>query len=156
MITRIKSHLANWRLNTAKKNEARALADLIATNPDRLSVANRKVRRTVNRAVTTLNRIGKGHMVSNWYESGNPYSDGSRSYLPQVLTDARYDQSQITSREAMRRMRYWEQNSVFVKKTLDLDGQYIIGTHTPVVTPMSSDPVWNAAAGRTRLERNLR
>lgn len=81
-------------------------------------------------------------MVSNWYESGNPYSDGSRSYLPEVLTDARYDQSQITSREAMRRMRYWEQNSVFVKKILDLDNQYEIGTHMPVVTPLASDQKW--------------
>ena len=140
------SRIANWRLNTAKRNEARAIADLIATNPDRISNSSRRTRKLVTRAATTLNRIGKGHMVKNWYESGNPYSDGSRSYLPEVITDARYDQNQITSREAMRRMRYWEQNSVFVKKVLDLDGQYIIGTHTPVVTPMSGDTKWNSAA----------
>lgn len=138
--------MARRGLAVAKKNEARALADLIAINPDRLNMAGRKARRTVTRAATTLNRLGKGYMVSNWYESGNPYSDGSRSYVQGTLTDARYDQNQITSREAMRRMRVWEQNSVFVKKTLDLDGQYVIGTHTPVVTPMSRDPKWNSAA----------
>lgn len=142
----IQSRLANWKLSTAKKNEARAIADLITVNPDSLSVANRRVRRLVTRAATTLNRVGKGYMVKNWYQSGNPYSDGSRSYVEGTITDARYDQNQITSREAMRRTRIAEQNSVFVKKTLDVDGQYIIGTHTPVVTPMSGDPKWNSAA----------
>jgi hypothetical protein len=103
---------------------------------------NRQERRAVSRSVRTLNRLGKSWMVSNWYESGNPYSDGSRSYLHEVLTDARYDQNQITSREAMRRMRYWEQNSVFVNKSVSLDQQYVIGTHMPVVTPLASDVNW--------------
>lgn len=146
LIAPIQNRFAQWRAATAKRNEAAAIATLITVNPVSLSQANRKTRRAVGRAATTLNRLGKQHLVSNWYESGNPYSDGSRSYPQEVLTDARYDQNQITSREAMRRMRYWEQNSVFVKKALDLDGQYIIGTHTPVVTPQSSDPKWNAAA----------
>lgn len=85
-------------------------------------------------------------MVRNWYESGNPYSDGSRSLLPEALTDARYDQNQITRREMMRRMRYWEQNSVFVKSALDVSEQYVIGTHLPVVTSLASDADWQARA----------
>lgn len=138
--------IAGWRAARNTRREARAISTLVATNPSNAARFNRSQKRAVARAVRVLNARGKDWMVRNWYESGNPYSDGSRSYLPEVITDARYDQNQITSREAMRRMRYWEQNSVFVKKTLDLDNQYVIGTHLPVVTPMSDDANWNSAA----------
>jgi hypothetical protein len=142
----IKTRLAAWNTARSTRRESRAVSALIGVNPVRLNSASRSARRSVRRAVVTLNSRGKEWMVRNWYESGNPYSDGSRSYLPEVLTDARYDQNQITSREAMRRMRYWEQNSVFVKRALDISGQYVIGKHMPVVTPLGSDAAWTAKA----------
>lgn len=131
-----------YSANRAARNEARAVALLAVTHPRSI----RTQKRAIQRAVETLNRGYKEYLVRNWYESGNPYSDGSRSYLPEVLTDARYDQNQITTREMMRRMRYWEQNSVFVKRGLDISEQYVIGTHMPVVTSLASNPDWQTVA----------
>jgi hypothetical protein len=136
----------NWKLARSVQNETRAIALLTVTNPRAVQFAPRNERKLVARAVKTLCDRSKPHMVRNWYESGNPYSDGSRSYLPEVLTDARYDQNQITRREAMRRMRYWEQNSIFVKRGLDVSEQYVIGTHCPVVTSLSANTDWAAQA----------
>lgn len=146
LLTKVWNGVANWRKSVSNRREAAALGALVGANPARVGTYNRRQRREIKNAVTLLNRRGKDWMVRNWYESGNPYSDGSRSYLPEVITDARYDQNQITSREAMRRMRYWEQNSVFVKKTLDLDNQYVIGTHLPVITPLSGNAEWDNAS----------
>ena len=129
-----------------ERAETRALATLATTNPAVVRNGTRLQKWPVQRACAALVKANKAHHVSNWYESGNPYSDGSRSYLPEVLTDARYDQNQITRREAMRRMRYWEQNSIFVKRAKDIKSQYVIGTHCPVVTSLSADTVWQKNA----------
>lgn len=141
----LNARLLVFRNERETKREHRALALLATTDPQRIRNASRSHRRNLQRAVELLNRKHQ-HLVRNWYESGNPYRDGSASYLTEVLTDARYDQNQITRREAMRRMRYWEQNSGFVKRTLDVGEQYVIGTHLPVVTSLSASPDWAAQA----------
>lgn len=135
--SRASAALKQFNTGRQTKREDAALALLAVTDVRTARNGTRSTRRKVERAVTLLNRKHQ-HLVSNWYESGNPYRDGGASYLPEVLTDARYDQNQITRREAMRRMRYWEQNSGFVKRTLDVGEQYVIGTHLPVVTSLAS------------------
>jgi len=133
------------------KNEARALGVLAVTNPWTAKNGTRSQRRIVERAVACLSK-NQAHLVRNWYESGNPYGDGTRSFLPETLTDARYDQNTVTRREMMRRMRYWEQNSGILKSGLDVGEQYIIGTHVPVVTSTASASDWATKAEAVFIE----
>lgn len=134
------------------RTERKSIALLAVTSPDSIRNASLDVKLGVQRAVSSLLRLNKSHHVHNWYQSGNPYSDGTRSLPPEVLTDARYDQNQITRREAMRRMRYWEQNSPFLKRALDVGEQYVIGTHCPVVTSLATDVEWQVRAENVFLE----
>lgn len=131
-----------------KRSRNNALAVLAVSSPHSIKNAPRNQRRQVQRAVATVNAFRPDY-VRNWYESGNPYSDGSRSYVGNVSTDARYDQNPVARRTMEMRCRYWEQNSPIMKSALDVGGQYAIGTHMPVVTSLaacSEDPCWRDRA----------
>ena len=65
-----------WKSARAIQSESRVIALLAITNPRQVQSAPRNERRLVERAVKTLCAGSKPHMVKNWYESGNPYSDG--------------------------------------------------------------------------------
>lgn len=123
------------------RRERRAAATLMSVSPQNLAGAPRRTRRAVTRAAALLNRT-QPHLVRNWYEGGFPFLDGTRSWVPSIIQDARYDQNMITRRELLRRMRYWSQNSGICKSTLDVSRQYTIGTHAPVVTSLSNDSAW--------------
>lgn len=125
--------------------ETRAVAHLCATNPTTIRSAPRRERREFERAVNTLAKRHP-HLVQNYYESGNPWSDGSRSQIYDYAKDARYDQNQVTRRTLEYRCRYWEQNSGIMKRALAVKSMYIIGTHQPVVTSTSENPDWAAMA----------
>lgn len=133
------------------RRERRCKALLSLTPPQSVGNRPRRERQAVTRAILFL---GKRHpaFVKNWYEGGFPFGDGTRSYVPGLVQDARYDQTFITRREALRRMRYWNQNSPIQKRSVDVSRQYVIGTHMPVVTSLatSEDP---DADGKTWTER---
>ncbi len=119
------------------RRERRALSVLATTNPFTIQRAQRADRRAVASAVQFLQKRNPA-AVKNWYESGYPFLDGSQSFLPSIIQDARYDQNTITRREMLRKMRYWSQNSDVYKSGLDVSRQYTIGTHTPVVTSLAT------------------
>lgn len=125
----------------AQRRDRRAIAVLGTTSPQTISARPRSERRAVQSA---LIRLGKSNpsAVKNWYEGGFPFLDGTQSWLPSIIQDARYDQNLVTRRELLRRMRFWSQNSGICKSTLDVSRQYVIGTHTPVVTSLCSNPTW--------------
>jgi hypothetical protein len=122
----------------ATRRERKALAVLQTTPAQNLSRFTRSERRSVQNAIAYLGRV-RPLAVKNWYEGGYSLSDGTRSWLPSLVQDARYDQNQLTRREAMRRMRYWRQNSPLLVSALDISRQYTIGTHMPVVTSLATD-----------------
>lgn len=140
----------DFRASRAMKRENSAIALLGVTSPHAIKTAPVNRQREVVKAISTLNKT-KPHMVRNWYESGNPYSDGSRSYVGNYSTDARYDQNPVARRTMEIRCRYWEQNSTFMKSALDVGGQYAIGTHMPVVTSLASGS--DSASWRDRAEK---
>lgn len=68
------------------------------------------------------------HGVLNWYEMGWPqFGDGSRSYIPNLVQDARWDQNFVTRREMFRQMRYWSQNSGITEAILSVGERYTVG-----------------------------
>lgn len=67
------------------------------------------------------------HRARNWYEGGFPIVSGDTSYVPSVVSDARFDQNFITRREMLRRMRYWSQNSGIVESILSVGERYTVG-----------------------------
>lgn len=138
-----------WRSAEKVKREnhrdVRAVALLTSTNPRALNSLPRAQRRAIGHAVLRLNRT-QPMTVRNWYESGNPWSDGSRSQIYDWPKDARYDQNIITRRTMEYRCRYWEQNSELLKRALDVSSLYVVGTHQPVVTCTASDSAWSGRA----------
>lgn len=149
--------IGDWWTGVRAKNDARrehlACATLIATHP-RSKNSTERERRRLSKSIGTLNRLGKSWMVKNWYESGNPYSDGSRSTVGTYSTDARYDQNPVARRVMEIRCRYWEQNSPLMKSTLDVGSQYVIGTHMPVATSLADDANWARMAEKVFEEMN--
>lgn len=130
MIARLQNYLKGRR-------EQKAIALLCATNPVKARNGSKAERTQLAGAIRTLNRSHQW-MVRNWYEAGNPYSDGTRSNVGTWSADARYDQNPVARRTMEIRCRYWEQNSGLMKKGLDVSSQYVIGTHMPVVTSLAS------------------
>lgn len=127
------------------RRERRAESILAVTSPQTIASRPRSERREVASALRFLGRRNPG-AVRNWYEGGFPFLDGTRAWTPSIIQDARYDQNMVTRRELLRRMRYWSQNSGLCKSTLDNGRQYVIGTHMPVVTSLSSDSSWGERA----------
>ncbi len=134
-----------WQFARNTKREQRALTILGTTSPHHVQNGPRSQRRQIQRAIHTLQR-NYGHAVRNWYESGNPYTDGTRSFVGNYSMDARYDQNPVTRTTMEIRCRYWEQNSDLMKSALDVSSQYVIGTHMPVVTSLASDTDWQSRA----------
>jgi Phage portal protein, lambda family len=127
----------DFRSKRTARNEQRALALLGTTSPHSVQNGPEPQRRQIQRACLTLQR-NYAHLVRNWYESGNPYSDRSRSAVGNYSVDARYDQNPVARRTMEIRCRYWEQNSDLMKSALDVSSQYVIGTHMPVVTSLAT------------------
>lgn len=127
-----------WSAARSARRVDNAIALLGVTSPH--SVRNAATppyeRKRIERAIATVNRHFP-HYVRNWYESGNPFSDGTRSNVGNYPTDARYDQNPVIRTTMEIRCRYWEQNSPIMKATLDVCAQYVIGTHMPVVTSLA-------------------
>ena len=129
------SRFTDWR-NT--RNERRSLATLATISPTAALNGSRSDRRSARAAIRTLAKR-RPDAIRNWYEAGFPFLDGTRSGVPSIIQDARYDQNLVTRREMLRRMRYWSQNSGIYKSTLDVRRQYVIGTHAPVITSLSKN-----------------
>lgn len=138
-------HVSRFTNALETRRELKALAVLATTSPVNIGHARRSERRAVARSIRVLGK-NRPAAVQNWYESGLPFLNGSRSHLPSLIQDARYDQNMVTRRELLRKMRYWSQNSGLCKSTLDVSRQYVIGTHTPVITSLAGDSKWADAA----------
>jgi hypothetical protein len=137
----LRNAYTSLRARMDERSERKALG-VLATTPPRAAVqGNWFTRLTIRGAVSTLSK-SRPQAIQNWYEGGFPFLDGTRSWVPSIIQDARYDQNMVTRRELLRRMRYWSQNSGLCKSTLDVSRQYVIGTHAPVVTSLSSDSKW--------------
>jgi hypothetical protein len=141
MQPQVKSRFKKLRDAWDSRRERRAVAALFTSSPQTIHAAPRAERRRVNKAIQILGKRQQ-QVVRNWYEGGFPFLDGTRSWVPSIIQDARYDQNTVTRRELLRRMRYWAQNSGLCKSSLDVSRQYVIGTHTPVVTSMAKDSAW--------------
>lgn len=127
-----------------ERRERKSLAVLSTSNPATFA-QHRSQRRAVGRAIQVLSK-NRSQAIQNWYESGFPFLNGTRSWTPSIIQDARYDQNMVTRRETLRRMRYWSQNSGIYKSTVAVGRQYVIGTHTPVVTSLSQEAAWGERA----------
>jgi len=137
-ITRHVSRVTNV---LAQRSERRALAQLSTLHPLALTNGRRSERRAAEKCLRVLSK-NHSHAIRNWYEAGFPFLDGTRSWTPSIIQDARYDQNLVTRREMLRRMRYWSQNSGIYKSTVDVRRQYVIGTHAPVITSLSKNTAW--------------
>lgn len=138
----------SWTALRAKmddRSERKALGLLATTHPRAATQGSWMTRRAIRSAVSVLAK-NRPLAVLNWYESGFPFLDGTRAWNPSIIQDARYDQNMVTRRETLRRMRYWSQNSGIFKSTLSVGRQYVIGTHTPVVTSISKNSTWAETA----------
>ncbi len=133
-----------------QKREQRALTLLGVTSPHLVRNGSRSDRRELQRACLTLQKNYQ-HYVRNWYESGNPYPDGTRSFVGNYSVDARYDQNPVARKTMEIRCRYWEQNSPILKRDLDISAQYVIGTHMPNITSLATGGP-DAAAWRENAE----
>ena len=157
IISGLSLKVAAFRDQRAARHQNRALALLGVTSPHavRNAATPPRERKRIERAIAVVNSKFP-HYVRNWYESGNPYSDGSRSNVGNYPTDARYDQNPVVRRTMEIRCRYWEQNSPIMKATLDVTAQYVIGTHMPVVTSLASstaeDSCWREHAEKVFAE----
>ncbi len=100
------------------------------------------------RAGVPLTRAGGLPPVRNLYEGGNRWQFGDRSAIYSNVTDARFDATQATRTELVRKARYFEANSSWVQKAADLWELYVSGANGLVVLPDSSDVDWNGRASR--------
>lgn len=82
--------------------------------------------------------------VTNRYE-GAAYYSSSRSYLDSSYTSARFDITQSTREQIVKKSRYFEQNSDVMQRAADLFECYTVG-HAFQIQPASSDPDWNRKA----------
>lgn len=151
----MKLRFSNIFKGLSERRHARARSLLMTTSPRAVITAPRSERRAVARALRTVVRRDP-LFVRNWYEGGMPNQDGSRSWVPEITQDAKFDQSFIIRREMMRNMRYWAKNSPIFKRGLDVGRQYVIGTHMPVVTSLATDKVGSAFSddGKTWPQRS--
>lgn len=81
--------------------------------------------------------------ITNRYE-GAGYSTG-RSWLDSSYTSARFDITQSTREQIVRKSRFFEQNSDIMQRAADLFECYTVGPSFQI-QPASSDPEWNRKA----------
>src|SRR6185437_11883055 len=79
------------------------------------------------------------------YESAFPFYR-KRSYVPGTIQDARLDASPGVRRELLKNSRYWERNSAYANKLIDLFEAFTVGSNGLHIVPSSSDEDWNEAA----------
>lgn len=87
-----------------------------------------------------------GVTIENFYEAGRRWQFGDRSYIWSYTTDARFDANQATRLELVRKIRYFEQNNPLVQALADVFEQYVVGANGLIISPGSSDQVWNTLA----------
>ena len=81
--------------------------------------------------------------ITNRYE-GAGFSIG-RSYLDSSYTSARFDITQSTREQIVKKSRFFEQNSDIIQRAADLFECYTVGSRFQL-SPASSDPDWNRRA----------
>ena len=99
-------------------------------------------------ARVTYRKPSVGQGVLNRYEAGLRFQFGERSYIWSYVTDARFDASQATRIEMVRKARYFEQNCPLVQRLADVWEQYVVGANGIIMSPDSQDEDWNLAAGQ--------
>lgn len=87
-----------------------------------------------------------GVTIENFYEAGRRWQFGDRSYIWSYTTDARFDANQATRVELVRKIRYFEQNCPLVQSLADAFEQYVVGANGLILSPGSSNEVWNGLA----------
>ncbi|MDB6017680.1 MAG: phage portal protein lambda family [Pedosphaera sp.] len=80
--------------------------------------------------------------VKNLYEAGRRFQYGDRSAIWSFVGDSRFDATQATRIELLRKIRYFEQNSPLVQKLADLFEIYAVGPNGLVISPNSEDEEW--------------
>lgn len=75
------------------------------------------------------------------------FSSPTRSHVPGVVQDAKFDAPAITREDLVRKSRYYEKNNGLVNRLADLFEQYVAGTGVAFF-PSTSSPAWNASAAR--------
>jgi len=90
--------------------------------------------------------VRKHEPTKNLYEAGRQFQFGQRSAIWSHVTDARFDASQATRWELLRKIRYFEQNCPLVQKLADLFELYTVGPNGLVMAPGSQDERWSQAA----------
>lgn len=83
--------------------------------------------------------------LSNRYEGAVRFSE-SRSWIPAMVQDARFDADSATRWELVRKTRYFERNSGLLNRLTDLFEQFTVGANGLQFIPSSSDEEWNTAA----------
>lgn len=81
-------------------------------------------------------------VLFNRYEGAQP-SGPDRSYLPALVTDARFDANSYTRWELVRKIRYFERNVWLLAKIKEVYRKYTVGPNGMGVIPASSDHDWN-------------
>ncbi|MDE2099875.1 MAG: phage portal protein [Patescibacteria group bacterium] len=120
-------------------------AEAAARFPTFLGIANKTAFKLSNKFPKSNTLRKFYHGVRNWYEAGWPiWTGGNTSYLPSLIQDARWDGNYVTRREAMRRMRYWSQNSGLVESILDVGERYTVGTSGLNVSVYPNDENYSA------------
>lgn len=97
-------------------------------------------------AARAMGRFG-GHGVENYYEGGWPLLNGDHAYVPELIQDARFDQTQIVRREIMRKSRFYAKNDPMFKRIIQIGQRYTVGPKGLLCVPDSQiDEDWNERA----------
>jgi hypothetical protein len=106
-----------------------------------------ELRSQMARQVMEVKNANQGYPNrENYFEGGFPFTDGTRSYVPQIVQDARLDAPFLTRRELLRKARYFRENNPMVTRILAVDEAYTVGAKGLHLSPMSSDEEWNKRA----------
>lgn len=85
--------------------------------------------------------------IRAFYEGAQRWNP-SRSYIPGVLRDARFDVDQSTRIELQRKSRYFERNNAIANRLADLFEQFTTGAEGLRFSPASSSQEWNLLAAK--------
>lgn len=89
-----------------------------------------------------------GVTIENFYEAGRRWQNGDRSYIWSFTTDARFDATQATRIELVRKIRYFEQNNPLVQALADIFEQYVVGANGLIISPASENQEWSDMASQ--------
>lgn len=80
--------------------------------------------------------------VRGQYEAGKRWSP-ARSYLHGWVQDPRFDATQATRLELVRKSRWFEKNDALAQGLAEVFTEFTVGANGPPITPASSDDEWN-------------